>query len=59
MFEDGMWEHVQRKELSTKTCDEHIHVFVRGEVGKGGRPRFKPNPYLDINMLNFAEPIIF
>ena len=45
--------------MQMKVCDQHFNIFLRGEEGKGGRPRVRDNPYLKIDMLNPNEPILF
>ena len=43
---EGMREKREVQQLEMKQCDQRQIVFSRGEIGKGGRPRVKPNPYL-------------
>jgi hypothetical protein len=34
-------------------------IFVQGEVGSGGKPRREPNPYLEVDLIDPTDPVIF
>jgi hypothetical protein len=38
---------------------EYFRVLIDGEVGTGGKPRREPNPYLEVDMIDPSDPVLF
>lgn len=52
---------MQRHNLKNKTLivEEKFSVHIQGEEGFGGRPLFQKNPYLEIDLIDPSDPILY
>jgi len=50
-----------REKLGMTRVEEHVDLMIDGEYGTGGRPLVKipPNPYLEIDLIDPTDPILF
>jgi hypothetical protein len=39
--------------------EEYGVYFLEGEYGTGGKPMKKPNPYLEVDLIDPSDPILF
>lgn len=45
--------------INTKTVEIKLDILVTGEMGKDGKPLKKGNPYLEIDLIDPTDPILF
>lgn len=45
--------------ITSKAVEEKLDIAVIGEMGKDGRPLKKGNPYLEIDLIDPTDPILF